>query len=59
MSDFEDEMLKAPMEDVLIAALHTDGSHHKQWYLELVLKKVSLRFDELKRLSQWEDGVAP
>ena len=38
-------------------ALMIDGGHHKQWYLEEILKKVVDNFTELKEQYEWEDGI--
>ncbi len=42
-----------------IEALETDSSHHKQWYLEQILKVLvsDKKFEELKY--KWEEGIAP
>ena len=40
-------------------ALMTDGGHHKQWYLEEILKEIVTNFDELKNRYDWEDGIPP
>lgn len=35
-------------------ALHVDGAHHKQWYLELIAEEFELNID-----GDHERGVAP
>jgi hypothetical protein len=37
--------------------LLTDGDHHKQWFLEEILK--ALDVDLLKKDCGWEEGIAP
>ncbi len=46
--------------------LSTDGSHHKQWYLEQILKMAvgkelfeQYQIDNIKDDSVWEKGIAP
>ena len=36
--------------------LMTDGAHHKQWYLEEILKRMNVRNAEIP---DHEDGIAP
>ena len=44
--------------DLVIGGLHTDGEHHKQWYLEQILTQ--LGHDPVKmRDSGWDEGIAP
>lgn len=45
----------------LFEALSTDGSHHKQWYLEEILKMLinNKIFETSKKNWEWEEGVAP
>ncbi len=56
-------MNKETIKDLIIDGLCTDGSHHKQWYLQQILK--ALGFDEKKLKEEeykdydWEDGIAP
>ena len=47
--------------DMLLAALTTDGGHHKQWYLERAMRAISgdAYVDSAKDELQWEDGIAP
>ncbi len=50
--------------DWAISGLLTDGEHHKQWYLEQILKScgvnlIKLRQDLLKEDYNWEKGIAP
>ena len=46
--------------DLTIEALQADGAHHKQWYLEEILKAVG-RSDVFEKSSGviWDKGVAP
>lgn len=40
-------------------ALRTDGGHHKQWFLEEILKLVT-KPEEYERIShEWKSGIAP
>jgi hypothetical protein len=47
--------------DLVIDALCTDGAHHKQWFLETLLRLLvsSGTFADLKESFEWEDGIAP
>ena len=52
------------LKQVIVAALETDGGHHKQWYLEQLLEmlgfdKEAVRREEEKQDYSWEDGIAP
>jgi len=50
--------------DLCVDGLLTDGGHHKQWYLEEILKTLGYDLDEirqdlLKHDYDWENGIAP
>jgi hypothetical protein len=50
--------------DLATSGLLTDGGHHKQWYLEEILKALDVDLDELrKQLNSddydWEPGIPP
>ena len=52
------------IKELCIGGLLTDGGHHKQWYLEEILK--TLGFDLIKLREEliaedydWEDGISP
>ena len=47
--------------DLVIDALCTDGGHHKQWFLETILRMLisSDAVANLKESFEWEDGIAP
>lgn len=49
------------IQELIIDALHTDGDHHKQWYLEQILLKImgELRVNQLHKQEEWEQGIAP
>jgi hypothetical protein len=51
----------AILSELCIDALTTDGGHHKQWYLEQILKIIidSKDYDILKKRHDWEKGIAP
>ena len=47
-----------------VEGLQTDGSHHKQWYLEQILISLDVDLDRLRRDLkskgyEWEPGIAP
>jgi hypothetical protein len=44
------------IEQLCLDALHTDGAHHKQWFLEQILL-VLLEVEG--GVSDWEPGIAP
>ena len=44
--------------DLVIAALMIDGEHHKQWYLEQILKQLGHDPEKI-RDTFWDKGVAP
>lgn len=47
------------MIELLTEGLCTDGGHHKQWYLECVLKELvgETDFKSLQELNEWEEGT--
>jgi len=50
--------------ELAISGLLTDGSHHKQWYLERILEALGVNLKELRMILgvedyDWEEGVAP
>ena len=56
--------MKEEIKELCIDGLLTDGGHHKQYFLEEILKKLGYDLKELREeLKQndyeWEDGVAP
>lgn len=57
-----DAILKA--KELAVSGLMTDGEHHKQWYLEEILKALgfdigAIRQELLKEDYDWEPGIAP
>ena len=47
-----------------IEGLLTDGAHHKQWYLEEILKRLGFNLNQIRKELRkedydWEDGLAP
>lgn len=47
-----------------INGLLTDGSHHKQWYLEEILKALGYDINDIKKKLikkgyDWDEGIAP
>ena len=60
--ELRNEMRKAKKQaifDLVIDALCTDGEHHKQWYLEEILKVLGYNPDEMRDAPNWEKGIAP
>lgn len=63
--DYMEEKIK----QLCIDGLLTDGAHHKQWYLEEILKVLGVDLVKLREELQtpdekgdyydWEDGIAP
>jgi len=52
------------LKGLCIGGLLTDGAHHKQWYLEEILKKLGFNIKEIKdELNEedyyWDEGIAP
>ena len=52
------------VKELAINGLLTDGAHHKQWYLEEILKAIEVDLLELRKELQeddysWEEGIAP
>ena len=49
--------------DLILDALHTDGGHHKQWYLEVIAKlligEITLEAIRASELGDWTPGIAP
>lgn len=46
-----------PLEELVLAGLSFDGSHHKQWFLEEIAKL--LGYDEEYLDKNFERGIAP
>lgn len=54
---------KTPL-GIIVEALETDGSHHKQWYLEQLLFALGFDANEIKDKEKisgydWDEGTAP
>jgi hypothetical protein len=47
--------------ELCLEALGTDGDHHKQWYLEQILKESAgkLRYKDLSAGQWWDKGITP
>ena len=62
-SSFYYEVIKnKSFKQTIIDALETDGGHHKQWYLELLLVKLGFDFETVRKEEQgkghdWEPGI--
>lgn len=60
---------KHKIKEHCISGLITDGGHHKQWFLEEVIKMLGYNLDKIKKEEstpnkngdwyEWEDGIAP
>jgi len=52
--------LKA-IEELALDALEIDGAHHKQWYLEEILKLCGANVENLRKnfRTYGEEGIAP
>ena len=56
---------RAAIRDLVVKGLYATGAHHKQWYLEQVLRAVSGDFElvrsycEMDAGAAWTDGIAP
>jgi len=71
--DILDELVDVELERIRLVALGkeivsmcvdgltTDGGHHKQYYLEEILEKLTTaqELDGLKETFLWDDGVTP
>ena len=56
----KDEQIKIGQAiDLAIDALMEDGGHHKQWYLEEILKVLGQDVEELREEYDFEKGIAP
>lgn len=40
-------------------ALQTDGSHHKQWYIEQIMETAGFNIELWRNQIGWEAGVPP
>lgn len=49
--------LREKIKKLAIEGLTTDGGHHKQWYLEEILKIVGYNTKELQKIYDWEEGI--
>lgn len=50
--------------ELALEGLHVDGAHHKQWYLEQILKRLGVDLEKEYELAsdideEWERGIAP
>ncbi len=57
-------MIVAKIIELCFEGLHEDGGHHKQWYLEEILKTITSAgmYEDLKhdeKYGEWDKGVAP
>jgi hypothetical protein len=56
----QSEEVRKMLATFIVRGLETDGAHHKQWYLEEILKTIAPSdYGKLKEWHRWEDGVAP
>lgn len=44
-----------------VDGLQTDGDHHKQWYLQEILRALGYKISEIKKElnCDWENGTPP
>ena len=67
MNEIKLKLKKANVNKAISLAMDglcTDGEHHKQWYLEQILKALGVNLKELNTKMQeddyaWESGIAP
>ena len=54
-------MQEKSLSELIVEGLLTDGAHHKQWFLEEILKKLIAEegLIQLKNHIEWEEGIAP
>jgi len=57
-------MEKEKIKELCINGLLTDGSHHKQWYLEEILKVLGYKLPDIKEELEkqdysWKYGIPP
>lgn len=62
LADLEKKMGVAT--ELAVDGLLTDGGHHKQWYLEEIIKALGMDLDTIREDLRdndydWEDGIAP
>jgi len=62
------EWLNDTMEEAIqlaLDAIFTDGEHHKQWYLDQIIRLLIADDEEYKKLRKdakdygWDEGIAP
>lgn len=62
-NDCQDKLIKKRREikDLCIRGLGTDGGHHKQWFLEEILKVIGVNMEVLKNYDYnlGERGIPP
>lgn len=61
MPKMPDDIRNYSLSELCFEGLQTDGAHHKQWYLEQILKRVlgPEKYETLKDSYDWEEGIAP
>ena len=55
---------KERVKELAVSGLLTDGGHHKQWFLEEILKALDYDLATIRQNLaiqgyDWEDGIAP
>jgi len=59
------ERKEKKIRELCVEGLNTDGAHHKQWYLEEILKVLGYNPKDLKTEYEifcdisWEEGIPP
>jgi len=47
----------ASIESIALEAIQVDGGHHKQWYLERILKLCGWDSEQLQKMYPHEEGI--
>lgn len=53
------EMTRGSIQGLAYNALRCDGAHHKQWFLEEILKLVSAPEEYERVKDEWKPGIEP
>jgi hypothetical protein len=52
--------LISELAELALEGLTTDGAHHKQWYLEKMLKLLTPNdYEKTKEEFNWDEGIPP
>lgn len=60
-ASFHENIDDYALTEMCIEALQTDGAHHKQWFVEQILKRLlgKERYENIRRSYEWHDGIEP